>query len=477
MKILFVISEVEDIIKTGGLADVGKALPIALKDLGHELCIVLPYYKQVAEKFDLVDAMPQQIMHINGHSYSYNVKEFDFHGIKTYLIDHPYFCDAQTPYADTSLASNAQRFSLFSIASLSVCANLDIQPDVIHCNDWHTALLPYFLKSDFLPRHQLIAEPHYFEHAKCVISLHNAAFQGVENLDHVPLLNEHDWQQIYVDNHHVNMLRTGIMFADKVCPVSPTYAKEITTFLGSHGISDVINQAPHKVHGVLNGCDYSQWDPQTDPLIPANFSLDDMSGKALCKQALQKEANLPQIKSVPLIGMICRATKQKGFDFILPIIEKVLEHKVQFVIMGTGDVKIVGRLHEITQQYPDKFLFREAFQPDFAHLIEAGADFFLMPSEFEPCGLNQMYSLAYGTLPIVRNVGGLADTVIDKQLPNANGFAFDEPTSDALLLTMRDALLTYSESPALIKKMRTQGMQTRFTWDVAAKQFENLYLN
>jgi starch synthase len=475
MKILFVISEVEDIIKTGGLADVGKALPLALRDLGHDVRIVLPYYKQVAESFDLIDAMSEQIMHINGGTYSYGVKELDFHGIKTYLIDHPYFSEAQSPYGDTSLSSNAQRFSLLSICALSVSANVDFAPDILHCNDWHTALTPYFMNSDFLNKHRIIADPEFFSSTKSIITLHNAAFQGVERLNLVPLLNHTDEPLIYTDNGHVNMLRTGVMYSDNVCPVSKTYAQEITTYLGSHGISDVINQAPHKVTGVLNGCDYTQWDPATDDLLPANYSVGEMKGKAVCKQALQKVAKLPQIKSIPLIGMVCRATKQKGFDFIMPIIEDVLKHKVQFVIMGTGDANIVRQLHEISNKHPEQFHFLEAFKPELSHLIEAGADFFLMPSEFEPCGLNQMYSLAYGTLPIVRHVGGLADTVIDISKENANGFSFDKPSESELLSTIRNALLTYHDSPSKIKKMVEVGMETRFTWQTAAKNYEEVY--
>ncbi len=477
MKILFVISEVEDIIKTGGLADVGKALPLSLKGLGHEVRVIMPYYKQVAENFRLVDAMPSQIIHVNGLSYTYSVKELDFHGLKVYLIDHPYFSESESPYGDTSLASNGQKFALFSVAALCVSTNVNFIPDVLHCNDWHTSLTPYFMKSDYLTRHHLIADESFFANTKCVMTIHNAAFQGVEQLRLVPLLDANDMYKVYTDNGHLNMLRTGIMYSDKICPVSPSYAKEITTYLGSHGVSDVINQAPEKVIGILNGCDYSQWDPASDDLIPANFSLADMRGKATCKKELQKLAKLPQIKSVPVVGMVCRATRQKGFGFILPIIEQVLRHKVQIVVMGTGDNAIVAKLHQLSRAYPDKFHFLEAFKPDFSHLIEAGSDFFLMPSEFEPCGLNQMYSLAYGTLPIVRNVGGLADTVIDVSLPDANGFAFDEPSSMALLNTIRNALLSYQESPSLIKELIKRGMQTRFTWDTAAKQYEHVYVN
>ena len=475
MKILFVISEVEDIIKTGGLADVGKALPIALKARGHEVCIVMPYYKQVRENFNLVDAMPAQSMYINGQHYFYQVKELDFHGIKTYLIDHPYFSESESPYADQTLASNAQKFSLLSVCAMSVSASTHFKPDIMHCNDWHTAMAPYFMHSDYLQRHGIIDDAAFFANTKSLITIHNAAFQGVEKLTKVPLLGEQDMHHIYVDNAYVNMLRTGIMFANKVCPVSPSYAKEITTVLGSHGVSDVINLAPEKVFGVLNGCDYSQWDPATDPLIPAQYSLENMEGKAKCKEELQKQSGLPVVKSIPIIGMVCRATRQKGFDFILPILNELMRHKVQVSIMGTGDENIIANLREACKNYPDKFSFLEAFKPEFAHLIEAGADFFLMPSEFEPCGLNQMYSLAYGTLPIVRKVGGLADTVIDVSLPNANGFVFEQPTATALLSTIRNALLTYQESNSLIKQMIKTGMQTRFSWESAALEYERVY--
>ena len=333
------------------------------------------------------------------------------------------------------------------------------------------------MHSDYLTRNGISQQADFFENTKSVITLHNAAFQGVESLNNVPLLSTTDYHHIYIDNHHVNMLRTGILFSSKVCPVSPTYAKEITSHLGSHGVSDVINQAPSKVVGVLNGCDYTQWNPKTDSLIPTNYSVDDLSGKYECKAALQNYAGLPKLKKTPVIGMVCRATQQKGFGFLVPILNEFLRHKVQFVIMGTGDPLITNKLTSVAENHPDQFSFIEAFKPELAHLIEAGSDFFLMPSEFEPCGLNQMYSLAYGTLPIVRNVGGLADTVVDVKYDNSNGFAFDEPSELALLSTLRNALLSYQESPTLIKNMIKRGMQSKFTWETAAEAYEKVYFS
>jgi starch synthase len=474
MNILFLISEVEDIIKTGGLADVGKALPLALTERGHKVTVILPYYRQVAADFDLVNAMPEQVIHIHQQRYPFCVKQMSLHGLDVYLVEHPYFSDNATPYSEEASA-NAQRFAFFSLAALKVANELNFKPDVVHTHDWHTAIANYFIKSNFLKRHEILAEDNFFAHSKTVITLHNAAFQGVCALSRVPLLDEYSHAQVYADNGYLNLLKTGIAYADKVCAVSPTYANEIKSFVGSHGISDVINQAPNKVIGVLNGCDYTQWNPSTDPLIPKTFSLEDMSGKAICKAQLQKKASLKALKSIPLLGMVCRATQQKGFGYLMPMLAELLVHKVQMVIMGTGEESITSQLRSFAEQHPRQFAFVEAFSPEWAHLIEAGSDFFLMPSEFEPCGLNQMYSLAYGTLPIVRKVGGLADTVIDASDPKGNGFVFIEPTSEALLSCLRRVLLLTKEQPNLLHSMQKRAMQTRFTWARAAQEYEQIY--
>lgn len=474
MNILFLISEVEDIIKTGGLADVGKALPQALAERGHSLKIIMPYYKQVALDFELADAMPIQDIHIHHQHYQFSVKQLSLHGLDVYLIDHAYFSENATPYSEEASA-NAQRFAFFSLAALKVSNELNFKPDIVHTHDWHTAIANYYIKSDFLIRHAILADEQFFANTKTVITIHNAAFQGVCALSRVPLLDEYAHSQVNTDNGYLNLLKTGISYADNICPVSPTYAQEIKSIVGSHGIFDVINQAPYKVTGILNGCDYSQWDPSSDPLIPQNYSLSELSGKETCKAALQKKANLKALKSVPLFGMVCRATQQKGFGYLMPMLADLFEHKVQLVIMGTGELSITRELRALCETYPDRFAFIEAFSPEWAHLIEAGSDFFLMPSEFEPCGLNQMYSLAYGTLPVVRSVGGLADTVIDARYPNGTGFVFAEPSSEALLSCLRRVLLLSKEQPSLLKQMQKTAMKTRFTWQQAAQEYETVY--
>ncbi|GLR71729.1 glycogen synthase [Agaribacter marinus] len=475
MQILFIISEVEDIIKTGGLADVGKALPLALAELGHEVRIVMPYYRQVADTFDLSDASIQQVLHVNNRSYNYRVKQLSLDNVPVYLIDHEYFSQSSTPYTDTLMANNAQKFSLFSLCAVCASHELGFKPDIVHVNDWHTSMVPYFLKSDYFQRNDLLSDPQWYTDAKVVISVHNAAFQGIEGLDQVGVLDHIDASKVYNHNGYLNMLKTGILYADITCPVSPSYARELFTELGSHGVNDVISRAGDSVIGVLNGCDYSQWDPSTDPMIPSNFSADDIKGKAKCKAALQAENNLPRSSKIPVFGMVCRATRQKGFDYLLPILEDMLSHNVQLIIMGTGDSRITSELTRIAATHPEKMAFVEDFLPEMAHMIEAGSDFFLMPSEFEPCGLNQMYSLAYGTLPIVRKVGGLADTIIDIKEPNGNGFVFDEPTGTALVNCIRRAIILFLEDKTAFDDIKQRAMSIRFTWHAAAEEYIRVY--
>ncbi len=475
MQVLFLISEVEDIIKTGGLADVGKALPSALHKKGIDVAIVLPYYRDISMDFDLPDAIPPQVLHINGQSFGYRVKQLSLDGMNVYMIDHEYFSLSETPYTDTTIANNAQKFSLFTLCAICAANELGIKPDIVHTNDWHTSMGSYFIKSDFLMRHNLLTEPDWFHDTATVLSIHNAAFQGIEGLDQVSVLDHIDAGKVYNQNGYLNMLRTGILYSDRICPVSPSYARELFTDMGSHGINDVISQKGDAVIGILNGCDYAQWDPANDSLIPANFKSSDLTGKALCKAALQVRAEFEQSPNTAVFGMVCRATRQKGFDFLLPILEDILQHNIHLIIMGTGESRITSELNRISMLYPGKMRFFDAFSGELSHLIEAGSDFFLMPSEFEPCGLNQMYSLAYATLPIVRRVGGLADTITDIRLPNGNGFVFDEPDGLALANCIRRALILFEQDQAKMNEIKLRAMKVKFTWDTAAQNYLSVY--
>jgi starch synthase len=344
------------------------------------------------------------------------------------------------------------------------------QPEIVHCNDWHTALTPYFVS---------IEDSGFFAQVKTIFTIHNGAYQGTHQFSDITFLQPHYQLHSQLDGDALNFVRMGIRYANKINAVSPNYAQELLTPLGSHHLFDEFQNRRGDVSGILNGCDYSQWDPVNDPYIAKNYHHADLSGKKACKAALQKELVLPKKTRVPIIGMVCRLTEQKGFGFILPMLEKLMQHDVQVAIIGTGDPEISLFLTEVANQYPKKLAFIEDFSVHKAHMVEAGSDFFLMPSLFEPCGLNQMYSLAYGTLPIVRAVGGLKDTVTDlaENPNNATGFVFEQPDSSALLSCIQRALLFYHESPKTLELIQQRAMQSRFTWEVAAQDYQALYMN
>lgn len=473
MRIAFAVSEVEDLVKTGGLADVGKSLPLALCDMGHDVRIVMPLYKDIGP-IEMKDACPPQCIEYQGRSYHFQVKQSEFHGSTVYFIDHSDYFHREGLYSDEydAFVDNGQRFAFFSQAVFHALNAVEFIPDVIHANDWHTSLIPYFLKH---MENESIKQA--FIRCRSVLTIHNAAFQGVFHRQDVPILIGDPAIERYAHGEYLNFLQTGLACCDHITTVSPNYANELLTDLGSHGLSSLLQTRADAITGVLNGCDYTQWDPSTDSFIEHNFSSDDLTGKKACKQALQEYAKLPEETDIPLLGMVCRLTEQKGFGYILPILERLLQHRVQLVIIGTGDPVVVEQLNQLSAAFNTKFRFIKGFSNKYAHWIEAGSDFFLMPSQFEPCGLNQMYSLAYGTVPIVRAVGGLKDTVLDLETHPAEstGFSFQAPQAEALLNCIRRALLGYHESPEDFRMMQQRGMQTRFTWHQAAVKYEHLY--
>ena len=471
MNIVFAISEVEELVKTGGLADVGKALPLALDTLGESITIVMPYYQVLAEQLNLPTVTEQQTLFTEGQVYHFDIRYMQWHGIPIYFVDSPEYFMREGLYANAFEAyeDNGERFSFFSGAVLQTLKAIDKKPDIIHCHDWHAAMLPFLLTHD---------KSGYFDGTKTIFTIHNAAFQGVHKLESIPFLRHHPNILAQVHGGYINMLQSGIEFATKVTTVSPNYASELLTDLGSHGLHERLVNRQADLSGILNGCDYTQWNPETDTFLPENYSVDNLHPKTSCKRALQEKSGLPENGNVPLIGMVCRLTEQKGFGYILPILDDLIKHNVQMVIVGTGDPKVCMDLGEFAQQHPDQFAFINGFSSEHAHLVEAGADFFLMPSQFEPCGLNQMYSLAYGTIPIVRSVGGLKDTVIDYSNDSeGTGFVFDDPTPHALLSCIRRALLAFYEDAGKFRAMQQRGMRTRFTWEAAAKNYQQLYVS
>lgn len=477
LKILFISSEVESFSKTGGLADVAKALPIELRNLGHEVVIITPFYRTIQHR-----EHAQQIQQLTLHTDNsrpdvhFSVKKLELDGIRVLTIDNAHYFDRPELYGEGNNAypDNGERFAFFSLAALQTVLAEGFSPDIIHCNDWHTGLVPYLLKTRFNGHS-------HFTHTKTVLTSHNSAYQGIfekSQLNLIPEVSSCMDERVLENYSYINFLKVGVVYADKINTVSPNYASELLTTLGSHGMSQHFVNRIHDFEGILNGCDYNDWSPETDKLIPFNFNADDLTGKVKCKKALQEEVGLAVLE-VPIFGMVCRLTDQKGFGLILPILERFLKHNVQLVIIGSGDPGITGHLSSLAEHYSDKFKFVNTYSNQLSHLVEAGSDFFLMPSIFEPCGLNQLYSLAYGTLPIVRAVGGLKDTVIDydQDPDNANGFMFYDANPNQLLNLLRRVLLLYIERPEEMLRLKEQAMRSHFYWSDSAKHYERLYQN
>ncbi len=477
LNILFVASEVEDFVKTGGLADVAKALPLALKEQGHDVRIIMPLYRTVKGVENAEFVSNQTLRPDSGlPDVPYQIKKLQLKEVPVYGIHNAHYFDRAGLYGEENHAygDNGERFAFFSLAVLQSCDSLDFTPDIIHCNDWHTALIPFLLKTRY-------AHTYRFQNTRTVLTCHNAAYQGIYDKSQLNLIPEVAScldHRVLENYSYINYLKAGVLYADKVNTVSPNYASELLTPLGSHGMSHCFVDRMADFEGIINGCDYNDWDPAKDEFIPANYNDQDIAGKSTCKQELQREVGLGT-ENKALFGMVCRLTEQKGFNILLPALTQFLKHDVQLVIVGTGDPAITGQLCSLAHHYPDKFKFINTYSNKLSHMVEAGADFFLMPSLFEPCGLNQMYSLAYGTLPIVRGVGGLKDTVndYDQDPDNANGFIFYEPEDLDLLNILRRTLLLYLEHPEELDRLKLQAMKTHFSWNESVLQYEKLYFN
>lgn len=475
LSILFVASEVEGLIKSGGLADVAKALPEALVNLQHDARIAIPAYTAIPDVCDdeiILDTHLESWPHTH-----YQVKKRFLGDTPVYLIACAHYFDRPSMYAENNQAytDNGERFAFFSAACLDMLPKIGFQPEIVHANDWHTGLVPFLLK------HRYGQDP-FFAQTKSILSIHNAVFKGVFHYDEMQCLPEFHCRNVpdaAVSSTHMTMLKAGVMNADKINAVSPTYAEELKTELGSHGMAWEFQQRAGDLVGILNGCDYSAWHPDTDSYLPINYKATKQSmvrGKNGCKRALQEQVGLP-VKDVAMFGMVCRLTHQKGVHYLLPVLTEFLKLDVQLVLVGTGDPLLAAQLRDVAAQFGEKFVFVEAYNNQLAHLVEAASDFFLMPSEFEPCGLNQIYSMAYGSLPIVRGVGGLKDSVCDYDVnpETATGFVFYEPTAQALLITMQRALLLYAQNLTELRRVQLYAMERDFCWNKAAEQYVELY--
>ncbi len=479
LNILIAASEVVPFAKSGGLADVAGALPKALGSLGHDVRLVMPrYYVIDKDKYNLkpLEGSLGVPMGSAGEEWA-SVFEGVLPGsdIPVYFIEHEGYFGRLGLYDEDGkgYSDNANRFIFFSKAVMQLAKKLRFKPDVIHANDWHTASIPMLLNTTY-------AFDPDFENTGSLLSVHNLEHQGKFNkvaMDVLCIGWEHFNETELEEYDGVNLLKGGMVHADAINAVSKKYAQEIRTEEFGWGLNRLIDDKAYKLYGILNGVDYDEWSPAVDGLIEKNFDIDDLSGKALCKEALQKQFNLPVRDDVPLIGLVGRLAHQKGIDLLAGSIGNLMEMDIQIVLLGAGEKWAEHFFSEVSSKHPDKFGCFIGYQNDLAHQIEAGSDMFLMPSLFEPCGLNQIYSLRYGTLPIVRATGGLDDTIenYDEESMRGTGFKFHHATSEALVGTVKWAVNTWYEDKEGFHLLRQNAMKQRFDWKVAAKEYETLY--
>jgi len=481
LKILFASSECVPFAKTGGLGDVSGALPEFLKKLGNEVIIVIPMYSFIDRlKHHISVVIEKMNVQMGTELIACSVNKTKLpEGVMVYFVDYEPYFGRPNMYHDNffnDYQDNLKRFTFLSMAALQLCHELNYEPDIVHANDWHTAILPAYLK-------RLYKDDPLFAHTASVLTIHNIAYQGRYSGHYYSYtgLWEEDFTPDKFECHWaVNLLKGGIHFADMVNTVSKGYAEETKTPQGGKGLDVFLNKKGDNYIGITNGVDYSEWDPAKDNLIPANFTYKEMKGKAVCKQALQERMGLDIAKEIPVIGIVSRLAEQKGFFILADCIEDIVENMdVQFVILGAGDKHLEGYFGNLPGRYPGKIGAYIGYSSGLAHLIEAGSDFFLMPSLFEPCGLNQIYSMKYGTLPIVRATGGLNDTVenYDQESGEGTGFKFWEPSSKAIFNTVKWALETHHFRKHHFKRLIKKAMMQNFSWEMSAKEYVKLYKN
>jgi starch synthase len=474
MHIAFAASEGVPFSKTGGLADVVGALPLALAAQGHQISVYLPRYRQTK----LTD--PQTVVR------SITVP-FDDHyrfcsvvagpssgGVRYYFVEYPSYFDRETLYGTAAgdYPDNAERFALFSRAVIEASKILGA-PQLFHCHDWQSALIPVMLRT-------LYAEDPAFRDAATVFTIHNMGYQGLFPAEILPLLML-PWDLLTISKMEffgqVNFLKGALVFSDYVTTVSKKYSQEIQTTEYGFGLEGVLRVRAATVTGILNGVDYEEWSPETDKFVAAKFSPKDLGGKAKCKQDLLTTFGIANADAkLPVIGIVSRFAAQKGFDLIEQVMDRLAREDMILVVLGTGDKEYEEMFQRLQKQFPQKIAVKVAYDNAIAHKIEAGADMFLMPSRYEPCGLNQIYSLKYGTVPIVRATGGLDDTIEpwDARTGKGTGFKFFEYSGESLLLTVKAALQAFRDEASWQVLMRN-GMTRDFSWGASAKEYVKVY--
>jgi len=473
MKILMVASEAVPYSKTGGLADVVGALPVALHTLGHQVGVVLPHYRMTRLEHGET-LWPNLTISLGAERISTSVQTEAHDGVKFYFLSYPPFFDRPALYGipEGDFPDNAERFALLCKAAIEI-AQRDFHPDLFHCHDWQSALAPVLLRSTNSGAAPLPRTPVLF-------TIHNLGYQGLfpaETMEKIGLasgLFTIDGLEYY---GKLNLLKGGLVYSDAINTVSRGYAREIQTEEYGFGLDGLLRRRSQVLSGILNGVDYSLWNPATDKFLAANYGPRSLAGKRKCKQDLLEQFSLPaENLDRPLIGIVSRLSAQKGADLIAEAAEELMAEDVTIVALGAGDAEYEDMFRELAATYPQKVSARIAYDNALAHKIEAGADIFLMPSRYEPCGLNQIYSLKYGTVPVVRATGGLDDTIeaFDPKTGKGTGFKFAEYTGTAMMGAIRAALETYG-APKLWRKLMLNAMRQDYSWRASAAQYAKLY--
>lgn len=473
MHIAFAASECVPFSKTGGLADVMGALPRALAGLGHQVSVYVPRYRQT--KLTDTETVVRSITIPFDDKYRFCsvVTAGTSAGVRYYFIEYPPYFDREGLYGTSAgdYADNAERFALFSRAVLETSKILGV-PQVFHCHDWQSALVPVMLRT-------LYAQDPAFREVGTVFTIHNMGYQGLFPPEILPLLML-PWDLLTISKMEffgqVNFLKGALVFSDFVTTVSKKYSQEIQTTEYGFGLEGVLRDRASTVSGIINGVDYNEWSPQTDLLVATKYSPQDLSGKEKCKQDLLKAFGVINANQKPVIGIVSRFAAQKGFDLIAQIMDRLALEDMVVVVLGTGDQLYEEMFQRLNKQFPNKIAIKIAYDNVIAHKIEAGADMFLMPSRYEPCGLNQIYSLRYGTVPIVRATGGLDDTIEpwDARTGKGTGFKFTDYNGEALLTTIKQALVAFRDQSSWQTLMRN-GMGRDFSWGASAREYGKIY--